>query len=127
MRCSYAVLVLVGAVALADDKKDPALAPIAVAKLDRKEPVAFEKDVAPIFANKCQVCHAGNLTEGKLDLGTHAGLMKGGKKGPPIAGFLPRCSIVRKCFGPGYEVFGRAYRVLLHPATLLYAGFEPRR
>src|SRR5260221_8456477 len=84
MRCSYAVLVLVGAVALADDKKDPALVPIAVAKLDRKEPVAFEKDVAPIFANKCQVCHAGNLTEGKLDLGTHASLMKGGKKGPPI-------------------------------------------
>jgi hypothetical protein len=50
-----------------------------------------------------------------------------GKKGPPIAGFLHRCAIVRQCFGPGYEVFGRAYRVLLQPAALLYGGFEPRR
>ena len=79
-RLLIGLAVCLGGLALADDKKDPALAPIAVAKLDRKEPVAFEKDVAPILANKCQVCHAGNLTEGKLDLGTHAGLMKGGKK-----------------------------------------------
>jgi WD40 repeat protein len=73
-----------GGVALADDKKDTALTPIAAAKLDRKEPISFEKDVAPVLANKCQVCHAGNLTEGKLDLGTHAALMKGGKKGPSV-------------------------------------------
>src|SRR5687767_1805523 len=63
--------------AAADDKKDVALKPIPVARLDRKEPVGYETDVAPIFAAKCQVCHAGNLTEGKFDLGTHAALMKG--------------------------------------------------
>lgn len=74
-----------GAVALAQDKKkDPPATPIVVPHLDRKEPVTYEKDVAPIFKNKCQVCHAGNLTEGKFDLGTHAALMKGGKKGAAI-------------------------------------------
>jgi len=50
-----------------------------------------------------------------------------GKKGPPTADFLHRCAIARQCFGPGYEVFGRAYRVLLRPAALLYGGFEPCR
>jgi WD40 repeat protein len=68
----------------ADDKKAPALKPIPVATLDHKAPVAYETDVAPIFAAKCQVCHAGNLTEGKFDLGTHTALMKGGKKGPAV-------------------------------------------
>ncbi|HET6574201.1 MAG TPA: c-type cytochrome domain-containing protein [Fimbriiglobus sp.] len=58
--------------------------PIPVAPLDRKGPVRYETDVAPIFAAKCQVCHSGKLTEGKFDLGTHAGLMKGGKKGVAI-------------------------------------------
>jgi hypothetical protein len=33
----------------------------------------------------------------------------------------------RQCFGPGYEVFERVYRVLLHPAALLYGDVEPRR
>src|SRR5262249_37893367 len=28
------------------------------------------------------------------------------------------------CFGPGYEVFGRAYRVLFDPAPPLYGCFE---
>jgi hypothetical protein len=32
-----------------------------------------------------------------------------------------------QCFGLGYEVFGRAYSVLFHPAALLYCCFEPRR
>ena len=50
-----------------------------------------------------------------------------GKKGPPIVSFLHRGARMRQCLGPGYEVFGRAYRVLLQPAALLYGGFEPRR
>jgi hypothetical protein len=32
-----------------------------------------------------------------------------------------------QCFGLGYEVFGLAYSVLLHPAVLLYGGVDPRR
>jgi cytochrome c5 len=70
--------------AVADDKKDSGLQPIPVIHLDRKEPVTYEKDVAPIFVAKCQVCHSGNLTEGEFDVGTHAALMKGGKRGPAV-------------------------------------------
>jgi WD40 repeat protein len=77
MRQSLLMLTLAFPAAAADK-------PIPVAQLDRKEPVRYEKDIAPIFAAKCQVCHAGNLTEGKFDLGTHAALMKGGKKGPAV-------------------------------------------
>src|SRR4051794_38602889 len=84
MRRLCALVVLIGGFALADDKKDAALAPIAGAELDRQEPGSVEKDVAPLLANKCQVSHAGTLTEGKPDLGPHATLMKGGKKGPPV-------------------------------------------
>ncbi len=53
-------------------------------KLDRKEPVDYGKDIAPIFKNKCLVCHSGKETGGKLDLSTHAKLIAGGKKGNPI-------------------------------------------
>jgi WD40 repeat protein len=77
----FCLLLLFTSPLVAQEKKDPGLTPIPTAKLDRKEPISYEKDVAPIFANKCQVCHAGNLTEGKFDMGTHAGVMKGGKKG----------------------------------------------
>jgi WD40 repeat protein len=86
----------------ADDKKE-ALQPIPVVHLDRKEPVTYEKDVAPIFAAKCQVCHAGNELKGKLDLGTHAGLMKGGKKGPAIV--------------PGNAEESRLWQMASHRAT----------
>ena len=84
-RTVSALALFVAVVGLAaDDKKDAGLKPIAVADLTRKDPIVYEKDVAPIFAAKCQVCHAGNLTEGKFDLGTHAALLKGGKRGPAV-------------------------------------------
>jgi hypothetical protein len=60
------------------------LQPIAVVKLDRKEPVTYENDVEPILAKKCQVCHGGNVTEGQLDMTTFELLMKGGKRGRPV-------------------------------------------
>jgi WD40 repeat protein len=88
MRCFITLLLLSGSV-LAQEKKDPTLTPIAIAKIERKEPISYEKDVAPIFVNKCQVCHAGNLTEGKFDMGTHAGVMKGGKKGIAVVAGKP--------------------------------------
>ena len=68
--------------AAADDKKDPkALPPIPTVDLKRTSPVEYAKDVEPILANKCFVCHSGNVVEAKFDLGTYAGLMKGGKRG----------------------------------------------
>jgi WD40 repeat protein len=75
--------VLSGA-AFAQDKKDAPVEPIKVVALDRKDAVAFEKDVEPVLANKCTVCHSGNLKESKLDLGSYEGLIKGGKRGPAV-------------------------------------------
>ncbi len=60
------------------------LKPIEPADLKRTDPINYEKDVAPIFAAKCTVCHSGKQTEGKYDMGTHAAVMKGGKKGVAI-------------------------------------------
>jgi len=58
--------------------------PIAVVLLDRKDPVTFEKDIEPIFANKCATCHSGNVKEGKFDLSSYEALLKGGKHGSAI-------------------------------------------
>jgi WD40 repeat protein len=82
----YALLAfLVSAPGLAQEKKDAKPDPIPEVKLDRKDPVLYEKDVEPILANKCFVCHSGKELNGKLDMSTYEKLMKGGKHGPPIA------------------------------------------
>ena len=31
--------------------------PIAIAKIDRKTPVGFEKEILPILKNNCLACH----------------------------------------------------------------------
>jgi WD40 repeat protein len=58
--------------------------PIPVVRLDRKEAVDYAKEIEPILAKKCQVCHSGNVTEGQFDLGSHERLMRGGKRGPAV-------------------------------------------
>ena len=60
------------------------LTPIPVADLKRTTPIVYETDVAPIFKAKCQVCHAGKITDGDFDMGTYASLMKGGKRGKAV-------------------------------------------
>lgn len=65
--------------ATAQEKKDKDLPPIPTTDLKRKD-VEYAKDVEPVLANKCFVCHSGNVTEGGFDLSTHTNLMKGGKK-----------------------------------------------
>jgi WD40 repeat protein len=84
MRLYPAVLLVLPALALAQEKKDAKLDPIPEVKLDRKDPVAYEKDVEPILANKCFVCHSGKELNGKLDLSSYEKLMKGGKHGTPV-------------------------------------------
>ncbi len=74
-------LLLFPAVLLADEPKDtkkPPPKPLPIAELKRTDAVSFEKEILPLFAAKCQACHAGKITEGKLDLSTYAGMMKGG-------------------------------------------------
>ena len=81
-------LVAIPAFGLAEDKKPDAKGapptPIPLIDLKRTDAVSYEKEIVPIFVAKCQVCHAGNLTEGKFDMSTYAALMKGGKRGADI-------------------------------------------
>ncbi|QVL32069.1 NB-ARC domain protein [Telmatocola sphagniphila] len=70
--------------AMGQEKKEKPLKPIEEIKLDRKDPISYEKDVEPIFADKCFVCHSGNVIESKFDMSTYAGVMKGGKRGTVI-------------------------------------------
>src|SRR5271156_1467983 len=75
---------LAGVVAFARAADEPAkstVKPVDVVKLDRKEPILYEKDIEPILVNKCLVCHSGPVKEAKLDLSTYETLMKGGKRG----------------------------------------------
>src|SRR5262245_55968652 len=58
--------------------------PIDVVKIDRKEPIVFEKEIEPILRNKCTVCHSGNQLKGKFDASSYASLMKGSGKRPVI-------------------------------------------
>src|SRR5947209_4110770 len=84
MRRYAAVILLLPALAVAQEKKDAKLDPIPEVKIDRKDPVVYEKDVEPILANKCFVCHSGKELNGKLDLSSYEKLLKGGKHGTPI-------------------------------------------
>ncbi len=101
---SFALLLLSGSLAVAQEKKVK-FEPIPVIKLDRKDLVIYEKDIHPIFENKCIVCHAGKNTEGKLDLSSHEKLMKGGAARQPH-----RCREVRR--EPYCETFGPDTRSL---------------
>src|SRR5262245_15283454 len=80
------LIALVPGVTLAQDKDKGAkeVEPIKVVDLKRDDPVSYDKDVEPILYKKCIACHSGPVKEGKFDLGTYEGLVKGGKRGPAI-------------------------------------------
>ena len=84
MRRYTALALLVPLFASAQEKKDAKLNPIPEIKIDRKEPILYEKEVEPILANKCFVCHSGKEVNGKLDMSSYEKLMKGGKHNTPI-------------------------------------------
>ncbi len=75
-----AFALLLPSLAHAQGKKETG--PLPEVDLKRKDPVAYEKDVEPVFYKKCIACHSGAVKEGRLDLGSYEGLMKGGKNGP---------------------------------------------
>lgn len=87
------------------DKKDrkkqlfEPLPPIAVVKLERQEPVEYERDIKPIFENKCETCHGGAIQEGKLDMTSVAAMLKGGKSGPALVPGKPDESLLIKLAG----------------------------
>lgn len=58
--------------------------PVKIVELNRKEPVSYDKDIEPIFYKRCIACHSGSIKEGKLDLASYEGLIKGGKRGSSV-------------------------------------------
>jgi WD40 repeat protein len=83
-RLLSALLLCLPLAASAQEKPAPNTEPIKIVKIERKEPVAYEVDIEPIFVKKCAFCHSGNVKEARLDMGTYEGLMKGGKRGKSI-------------------------------------------
>jgi hypothetical protein len=58
--------------------------PVKVIELRRTDAIAYEKEIEPIFAKHCVVCHTGPDKKGRLDLASYDTLIKGGKRGPAI-------------------------------------------
>ena len=73
--------------------------PVAIVKLDRKDAIAYEKEIEPIFRNNCFVCHSGTEKQGKLDMSTYEALVKGGKRGSPIVPGKSKDSLLVKVCG----------------------------
>src|SRR5438128_1488387 len=93
------VTLSIPAVLPAQEKKAGSSEPIKVVALDRKEPVAYEKEIEPILVNKCLFCHSGPVKEGRLDLSTYESLMKGGKRGRAIVPGKSAESLIAKLAG----------------------------
>src|SRR5881396_1316108 len=55
--------------------------PITIAKIDRKTPVDFEKEILPILKNNCLACHNKTITKAELILETPQDILKGGESG----------------------------------------------
>ena len=99
MRLSAVALLLVVPLwAAAQEKKEPPkIVPIAEVKLDRKDLVVYEKEIEPIFANKCMFCHSGNVVESKFEMSSYDKLMKGGKRGTPSRRATPPTACSTRC------------------------------
>src|SRR5580704_10069097 len=78
------LIALLPELAPAEDKRKKGEDPIKAVELKRKDPVSYEKDIEPIFYNKCISCHSGNIKESKLDLSSYETLIKGGKRGQSV-------------------------------------------
>ena len=87
----------------AGDKSKPDAIP--VVSINRKEPVTYDKDIEPIFANKCRACHGGSVSKGKLDLGSHDSLLQGGKRGKAIVPGRAADSLLVKLAGKTQRPF----------------------
>jgi WD40 repeat protein len=59
--------------------------PIPIAKIDRKTPVNFEKEILPILKNNCLACHNKTTAKAELILETPQDILKGGESGKVVA------------------------------------------
>ena len=71
---------------LGEDKPpaDSQRKPIPIAKISRKTPVDFEKEILPILKNNCLACHNKTTTKAELILETPQDILKGGESGKAV-------------------------------------------
>lgn len=50
----------------------------------QRTPINYEKQIAPLLAEKCLACHNHTSRQGGLNLEDHASFLNGGKRGAPI-------------------------------------------
>jgi mono/diheme cytochrome c family protein len=62
------------------------LAEVTARAQDKPQPAApdFQKDVLPVFEEKCISCHGAKRRGGKLDMRTPEALLEGGDTGPAL-------------------------------------------
>ncbi|NDC62757.1 MAG: hypothetical protein EBZ59_01915 [Planctomycetia bacterium] len=66
--------------------------------------VSFAADVAPILLAQCAGCHDADQPEANLSMITLEGLLRGGRRGPPVvAGKSAESLLVKKIKGQGIE------------------------
>jgi len=106
---ALALLTVVPLSATAQEKKKET-GPIAEVKLDRKDPVTYEKDIEPIFYKRCITCHSGSVKESRLDISSYEGLIKGGKRGSPVVPGKADSSLL-------YKTMARTQKPFMAPAT----------
>jgi len=78
MLCSFRLL--------AQDNPPPDVQrkPIAIARIERKTPIDFEKEILPILKNNCLACHNKTTTKAELILETPQDILKGGESGKAV-------------------------------------------
>src|SRR5437762_11039379 len=83
----FLLMLLVGHGSLLAEDDPPAEVqrkPIAIAKIERKTPVDFEKEILPILKNNCLACHNKTTTKADLILETPQDILKGGESGKVV-------------------------------------------
>src|SRR5262245_338791 len=59
----------------------------------------FERDVRPLFVEKCQSCHGGKKTNGGLSLTSRDAVLKGGDRGAAVVPGKPTDSLLIAAVG----------------------------
>jgi len=101
---AVATIVLIALIALlpfrllAEDNTyaDTQRKPIHIAKIDRKTPIDFEKEILPILKNNCLACHNKTTTKAGLILETPQDILKGGDSGKVVMPKHSSYSLLRK-------------------------------
>jgi len=61
---------------------------------DAAPTIDFDRQVAPLLANRCLDCHSGAEPKGGLDLARRGSALSGGDSGPPVVAGQPQASLL---------------------------------